>query len=175
MDTAPAAAPALARSRWDVIDLARGVAILAMIVYHFGWDLSFLQLIETNLIALPAWRWFARIIAGSFLFLSGIGLVLAHGHAIRWRPFLRRLATIGGAALLVTVATYFAFPDSFIFFGILHCIALSSILALPFLRAPVPVTLGVAAFVLAAPWIFTRARHSMRRHSTGSASAPPIR
>ena len=76
-----------------------------MIVYHSGWDLSFLQLIETNVVAMPAWRWFARIIAGSFLFLSGIGLVLAHGHEIRWRAFLRRLAIVGGAALLVTVAT----------------------------------------------------------------------
>jgi uncharacterized membrane protein len=147
--------PALLRHRWEAIDLARGIAILAMIVYHFGWDLSFLKLIELNVLALPVWRWFARAIAGSFLFLSGIGLVLAHGHAIRWRAFLRRLAIVGGAALLVTVATYFAFPDSFIFFGILHCIALSSVLALPFLRAPVALALAAAAFVLAGPWIFT--------------------
>ena len=156
MDTAPAAAPALARSRWDVIDLARGVAILAMIVYHFGWDLSF-----------PAAHRDKSYRA------AGMAVVCRASSQARscscqesgwsWRiatpsgggRFLRRLATIGGAALLVTIATYFAFPDSYIFFGILHCIALSSILALPFLRAPVPVTLGVAAFVLAAPWIFT--------------------
>jgi uncharacterized membrane protein len=155
VDNSPSHAPAIARSRWDAVDLARGFAILAMIVYHSGWDLSFLQLIETNVVAMPAWRWFARIIAGSFLFLSGIGLVLAHGHEIRWRAFIRRLAIVGGAALLVTVATWFAFPESFIFFGILHCIALSSVLALPFLRAPVAATIAVAAFVLAAPWLFT--------------------
>lgn len=135
--------------------MARGVAIVAMIIYHLGWDLSFLKLIETNLLALPAWRWFARIIAGSFLFLSGIGLVLAHGRGVRWRPYLRRLAIVGGAALLVTIATYFVFPQSFIFFGILHCIALSSILALPFLKASVVVTLATAAAVLAGPWMFT--------------------
>ncbi len=91
MDKPPLTAPALARRRWDVIDVARGVAILAMIVYHFGWDLSFLKLIETNVLAMPAWRWFARAIAGSFLFLSGIGLVLAHGRTIRWQRVLAAL------------------------------------------------------------------------------------
>jgi uncharacterized membrane protein len=151
----PASSPALERQRWDVIDLARGIAILAMIVYHFGWDLSFLDLIETNILALPSWRWFARIIAGSFLFLSGIGLVLAHARGVRWRAFWRRFGIVGGAALLVTGATYLAFPQSFIFFGILHCIALSSLLALPFLRAPVWLTLVAAIVVLAAPLVLT--------------------
>ena len=155
MDKPPLTAPTLARRRWDVIDVARGVAILAMILYHFGWDLSFLKLIETNVLAMPAWRWFARAIAGSFLFLSGIGLVLAHGQTIRWQPFWRRFGIVGGAALLVTAATWLAFPDSYIFFGILHCIALSSVLALPFLRAPMSVTLAVAVLVLAGPLIFT--------------------
>jgi len=141
--------------RWDALDVARGVAIAAMIVYHFSWDLSFLQLIETNILQVPAWRWFARAIAGSFLTLAGFGLVLAHARGFRARPFLRRLAKIGGAALAVTLATFFAFPQSFIFFGILHCIAASSVLALPFLRLHPGATLAAAVFCLAAPQIFT--------------------
>ncbi|MBZ6075047.1 DUF1624 domain-containing protein [Microvirga puerhi] len=144
-----------ARQRWDAIDVARGIAILAMIVYHFSWDLSFLKLIATDIVAVPAWRWFARCIAGSFLFLSGIGLVLAHLQGWRWKAFLRRLAKIGGAAIAITVATYFAFPQSFIFFGILHCIAASSVLALPFLRLRPALVLAATIFCFAAPWIFT--------------------
>ena len=107
-----------------------------MIVYHFSWDLSFLQLIATNILQVPAWRWFARGIAGSFLILAGFGLTLAHARGFRRAPFLRRLMKVGGAALAVTLVTYFAFPESYIFFGILHCIAVSSVLALPFLRLP---------------------------------------
>jgi uncharacterized membrane protein len=153
---APAVEPqAIASRRWDAIDVARGIAIAAMVVYHFSWDLSYLKLIETNIIVEPGWKWFARSIAGSFLILVGIGLALAHARGFRLRPFLRRLAKIGGAALAVTIATYFAFPESYIFFGILHCIALSSVLALFFLRAPWPLTLAAAVFCFAAPWLFT--------------------
>ncbi|WP_162820409.1 DUF1624 domain-containing protein [Microvirga calopogonii] len=141
--------------RWDAIDVARGLAIAAMIIYHFSWDLSFLQLIGTNILQIPAWRWFARGIAGSFLMLAGFGLVLAHAQGFRRNPFLKRLMRVGGAALAVTLATYFAFPESYIFFGILHCIAVSSVLALPFLRLHPVLTLGAAAFFLVGPWLFT--------------------
>lgn len=145
----------VAAQRWDAIDVARGLAILAMIVYHFSWDLSFLKLIETNIVQVPAWRWFARGIAGSFLLLAGIGLALAHAQGFRRLPFLKRLMKVGGAALAVTLVTFFAFPESYIFFGILHCIAVSSVLALPFLRVHPSLTLLVALFCLIAPAIFT--------------------
>lgn len=148
-------AKTIAFQRWDVIDVARGVAIAAMIVYHFSWDLSFLKLIATNILQEPTWRWFARGIAGTFLALAGLGLALGHAEGFRRAAFLRRLLKVGGAALAITLATFFAFPDSYIFFGILHCIAVSSVLALPFLGLrPAPV-LAAAALCLAAPWIFT--------------------
>ena len=144
-----------ASQRWDAIDVARGIAIAAMIVYHFSWDLSFLQLIGTNILQIPAWRWFARGIAGSFLALAGFGLALAHVQGFRRVPFLKRLMKVGGAALAVTLVTYFAFPESYIFFGILHCIAVSSALALPFLRLNPALTFVFAVFCLIAPWLFT--------------------
>lgn len=146
---------AAAFQRWDTIDVARGIAICAMIAYHFSWDLSFLNLIETDILQVPAWRWFARGIAASFLLLAGVGLALAHMQGFRRQAFLRRLAKISGAALLVTMATYFAFPESYIFFGILHCLAVSSVLALPFLRLPPALIALAAAFCFAAPWILT--------------------
>ena len=141
--------------RWPALDAARGLAIVAMVVYHFAWDLSFYQLIATDVVGHPAWQLFARSIAASFLALVGIGLVLGHQHGVRWRAFWRRLAVIAAAALAITVATRFAFPDEYIFFGILHCIAVSSLLALPFRRAPAIVLAGGAAFCFAAPRLFT--------------------
>jgi uncharacterized membrane protein len=143
--------------RWPALDAARGLAIAAMVVYHFAWDLSFFQLIATDVVGHPAWQLFARTIAASFLTLVGIGLTLGHQRRVRWRAFWRRLAVIAAAALAITAATWFAFPEDYIFFGILHCIALSSVLALPFLRTPAIVVVGAAAFCFAAPRLFTDA------------------
>ncbi len=142
--------PASSR-RLMLLDVARGAALVAMFVYHFTWDLRFFGLTDADVIGDPRWRWFARGIAATFLFLVGIGLVLAHGDGLRQGPFLRRLALIAGAAALVTVGTYAAMPDGTIWFGILHAIAASSVLALPFLGAPLPLVGAVAGLVFAAP------------------------
>jgi len=142
-------------ARWPALDAARGVAITAMVIYHLAWDLSFFRLIPTDIIGHPAWQFFARAIAASFLILVGISLVLAHDRGVRWRSFWRRLAVIATAALAITAVTWLAFPDDYIFFGILHCIALSSVLALPFVRAPVIVLVAGVVFCFAAPLLFT--------------------
>ncbi len=122
--------------RIAAIDAARGVALVAMAIYHFTWDLEFFGYAPPGTAAEGGWRIFARMIAGSFLFLVGFSLVLAHGKSIRWRSFAIRLAQVGVAALAITIATRFATPDRYIFFGILHCIAVSSVVGLLFLRMP---------------------------------------
>lgn len=150
----PDAAPvSRSRARIDALDAARGVALGAMAIYHATWDLGYLRLTPENYALTPAGRIAAHLIAGGFLVLVGIGLVLAHGGGVRRRAVLMRLLRIGGAALAVTAATYALFPGSYVFFGILHCIALSSVLALPFLFAPVAVTALCAAVVMAAPHV----------------------
>lgn len=134
--------------RIPAVDAARGVALVAMAVYHFTWDLGFFGFIELQAGIDPAWRLFAKVIAAAFLLLVGVSLVLATRHGLRPGPFLRRLGMVTLAALGITLATWFATPDSFIFFGILHCIAVSTVLALPLLRAPLW-WLGLVAILIA--------------------------
>lgn len=139
------------RGRFQWLDTLRGAALIAMASYHFMWDLADFGYLDA---AFPSTGWprlYARAIASTFLFLAGFSLVLAHGRGIRWPNFWKRFAIIVGAALLVTVGTYFAIPQGFIFFGILHEIALASLIGLLFLRIPWPVTVVVAAAVIAAP------------------------
>jgi uncharacterized membrane protein len=104
-----------------------------------------------GLTAFGGWKIYARCIASTFLFLVGVSLVLAHGRGIRWNGFWKRLARVAVAAAAITLVTRIATPDSFIFFGILHQIALASVLGLLFLRLPALLTLAIAALVIAAP------------------------
>ncbi|MGF3023669.1 DUF1624 domain-containing protein [Methylobacterium aquaticum] len=144
--------PAAPVRRLAVVDLARGVALLAMALYHLTWDLGFLRLSPENVALSPAGRAAAHGIAGSFLVLVGVSLVLARGRrAGWWRPYLMRLGRIALAAAAISLATAWLFPESWIFFGILHCIALSSVLALPALAAPLPLVGLSAALVFAGP------------------------
>ena len=139
------------KTRLEAIDLARGLALVAMAIYHFAWDLEFFGYAERGMTAMTGWRLFARSIASSFLFLVGFSLVLAHARGIRWRSFRKRLVMVAAAALAISTATYLAVPSDFIFFGILHQIALASLLGLAFLRLPVWLVILVAIAVIAAP------------------------
>lgn len=138
--------------RLAAIDILRGVAVVGMVVYHFSWDLWSNGLIAADVIGDPAWKAFARTVAGTFIALVGFNLVLAHRDGFRRAMFLRRLAIIAGAAVLVSIGTWFFMGDNFVYFGILHCIAVSSVLALPFLRVPPLATAIVAAACIAAPF-----------------------
>lgn len=142
---------AISPPRWPVIDAARGVALLAMFVFHIGWDLSFFGLAPQTLETDPRFHAFGHAIAAAFIGLAGVGLTLASRHGVDWRKALRRIAMIGAAALGVTVATYFIFPDSYIFFGILHLIAVAGLLCLPFIAAPSWLVALVAVIALVLP------------------------
>ncbi|MGL4281133.1 MAG: heparan-alpha-glucosaminide N-acetyltransferase [Albidovulum sp.] len=136
------------RRRIPALDIARTVALIAMAIYHFTFDLEMFGYLAPGTSVSGGWAIFARMVAGSFLFLVGVSLYLGHGDGIRWRPFLRRLAMIAGAAALITAGTRYAMPDNYIFFGILHSITAASLLGLLFLRLPAPITLAAAALVV---------------------------
>ena len=54
------------------IDLVRGISILAMITFHFAFDLMYFGFAKSDLIYQPDWRLFERMIAFSFLFIAGL-------------------------------------------------------------------------------------------------------
>jgi len=138
--TAPAFV-AIAPSRIPALDAMRGAAICAMIVYHFAFDLNWFRVFAADFNHDWGWLLFRALIVTAFLLLVGVSLVVAQRAGISRTRFWKRIALIAGCALLVTVGSYAVFPRSFITFGILHCIAVSSILAWPLVRYPVAATI----------------------------------
>lgn len=142
------------RPRIILIDLARAAALLGMGVFHFGYDLEIFGWLAPGTMVSGFFWWLARIVAGSFIFIAGVSLWLAHGRRFRPRAFWRRLIRVAAAALLITGATAIAVPEITIFYGILHSIAVSSLVAILFLRAPLWLMIAVAGVVFALPWFW---------------------
>ncbi|MCB1534422.1 MAG: DUF1624 domain-containing protein, partial [Rhodoblastus sp.] len=144
-----------AGGRIPALDVARGAALVAMFAYHLVWDFAHFGYMDARTPFSPDMRLFSHVIASSFLFISGLSLALARRRPFDWRVYWMRLALIAGAAALVTAASWLLFPDALIFFGILHCIAAASLLALPFLFLPWPAALAGGALAAALPQFVT--------------------
>jgi uncharacterized membrane protein len=131
-------------------DLARAIALIGMAIFHFTFDLQNFGFIAPGTIFTPEWEAFGRTVAGSFVFLAGVSLVLAHGRGLRARPFLTRLAKLIAAAALVSIATYLMMPEVFIYYGILHSIAVNSLIGALLIRLP---WAALAALGVAIVWV----------------------
>jgi uncharacterized membrane protein len=141
-------------ARLPLVDLLRGGALWAMVVFHLTWDLANFGWIDAEIAYAPGFRWFGHAIAVSFLTLAGVSLVLARrfrGPLGRSGAFWRRWGMIVAAAAAISATSYALFPATPIFFGILHCIALASLLALPFVEAPPVAPLALGVLCLLAP------------------------
>ena len=115
--------------RFDSIDALRGGAIVWMTVYHFCFDLNHFGWLRQNFYADPFWTWQRTAIVSLFLFCAGLGQAVAAEQGQGWPRFWKRWAQIAGCALLVTAGSYWMYPKSFIYFGVLHGIAVMLIIA----------------------------------------------
>ena len=149
--TPPSPASATPAPRLDLVDAARGVAIVAMIVYHFCFDLTYYHWAAWPMLDDARWIAARSSIVTMFLFVTGVSLALRDDRERRagstgWLEsgFLRRWAQVAGAAALVTVGSGLLFPATFIYFGVLHFVAVAWLLCR---RAP---RLGAGSMALGA-------------------------
>ena len=109
--------------RFTALDALRGVAIVWMTIYHFCFDLNHFGYLKQDFYADPFWTWQRTAIVSLFLFTAGVGQAIAVEQGQGWRRFWRRWALVAGAALLVSAGSYVMYPQSFIYFGVLHGMA----------------------------------------------------
>lgn len=111
------------RLRFDRLDVLRAVAIVWMAAYHFCYDLNHFGFIRQNFYTDPFWTTQRTAIVSLFLFCAGLGQAVAWQQGQGWLRFWRRWGQVAGCALLVSAGSYLMFPRSFIYFGVLHGIA----------------------------------------------------
>jgi uncharacterized membrane protein len=110
--------------RLDAIDALRGLAMVWMTAFHFCFDLNHFGHIRQDFYNDPLWTWQRTCILGLFLFTAGLGQAVAMRQGQGGPRFWRRWAQVAACALLVTAGSYAMYPQSFIYFGTLHGIAL---------------------------------------------------
>lgn len=130
--------------RFPVIDAARGCAIILMVFYHLMFDLDYFGQVNIDFNHDPRWLSARGFIVSSFLLLVGISLQLTYiknsavsASAPSMSTFfhsrsLRRFGLLILCASLISLSSYLMYPNSFIFFGILHFITVASLLGLFF-------------------------------------------
>ena len=129
------------------IDIFRGWAILLMVIFHFSYDVHYFNIIDFKIQSNTFFIWFRFLIVSMFLLTVGMSLKLAHQHKINWSNLKQRALHLGIASLLVTISSYIIFPNTWIYFGILHFILVSSFMVLPLLNHPyLSLTIAITSF-----------------------------
>ncbi len=142
--------------RLEVIDALRGAAIVWMTMFHFCFDLNHAGFIRQNFYADPFWTWQRTAIVSLFLFCAGMGQSAAVAQEQSWARFWRRWSQVAACALLVTLGSLWMFPQSFIYFGVLHGMALMLLLlrwVAPWARRNLPIVIGIGALLIAAKFL----------------------
>ena len=142
-------------SRFWEVDVARGIAIVMVVLYHLMYDLDNLggYRIESTS---GFWKVFADASAFAFVFLAGLSLSLSYVRASAGQrsnrelfgKYLRRGTRIFSYGMLITFV-FWALSFGSVIFGILHLIGLSIVLAYPYMKLRLPnLILGLSVVAL---------------------------
>ncbi|WP_085315972.1 heparan-alpha-glucosaminide N-acetyltransferase [Derxia lacustris] len=132
-------------NRVDAVDALRGLAVAMMVAYHFCYDLGMFGLARwstADMVTQAGWIGWRTAIVSMFLTLVGVSMALRRARGVDARGFWLRWLKIAGAAALVSLGSWVMFGPRFIYFGVLHFVAVALLL----LRASSG--LGVAANAL---------------------------
>jgi len=152
MPSASHTAPSSSANRYVAVDALRGFAMVWMTVFHFCFDLQHAGYLQANFYADPFWTVQRIVIVSLFVFCAGLGQAIAVHQGQSWARFWRRWRQIASCALLVSVGSWFMFPGSYIYFGILHGVALMLIVVRLASGAGSWLWL-MGALALALPWL----------------------
>ena len=134
--------------RIDELDSLRATALVMMLISNFVSDLDYFGIMEV--VKGDKWWWLARVNGVSICFYIGISYFLAHQKEYDFMITFKRTQRLIFWAFAITLVTYFFAPDAYVRFGVLHLLALASIVAFPVARKPL-YAFGIGVFLLVIP------------------------
>lgn len=134
----------LLNNRIFSIDVLRTFAIVLMVIFHFIYDLKFFGYVDWNTPDGQGWRTFRHVILSSFFICLGASLHLSYHKVMNWRKFNKRLIQILASALAISLVSLVMVPANYIYFGVLHFIAVASVVCIFFANKPlISLTIGL--------------------------------
>ena len=134
--------------RIDELDSLRATALALMLILNFVTDLNHFGIMNTE--TGDQWWWMARIAASLFVGISGVSYFLAHRLEYDFTKTSGRTQRLIFWAFVITIITYIFEPSAYVRFGVLHLLALASIVAFPVARKP-EFALGIGLILLIIP------------------------
>ena len=134
--------------RIDELDSLRAIALVMMLILNFVTDLNHFGIMNTE--TGDQWWWMARIAASLFVGISGVSYFLAHRQEYDFTKTSGRTKRLIFWAFVITIITYIFEPSAYVRFGVLHLLALASIVAFPVARKP-EFALGIGLILLIIP------------------------
>jgi uncharacterized membrane protein len=129
--TAATAARTPTRPRIERLDALRGTAVVWMAAFHFCFDLNYFRLLAPMQAFTrdPFWTTQRACIVTLFMFCAGLSQAVALQSGLGWPRFWKRWVQVAACALLVSAGSAWMFPQSFIYFGVLHGLAVMLVLS----------------------------------------------
>lgn len=130
------------------IDLLRGLAIVLMVIFHFGYDLTVFNWANFNTSKDIEWITFRAVIVSGFLLAVGMSSYLAYQKPVRIKKLAKAVGKLFIVSVFITMASLLMHPTAWVYFGIIHFITVALPISVLFVRTPyVALLIGCACIV----------------------------
>jgi uncharacterized membrane protein len=136
------------------IDLLRGIAIILMVMFHFGYDLTMFGWAYFSTSEDIEWRVFRTIIVSGFLLAVGMSSYLAYQKSINKKKLAKTVGKLFVVSLIITIGSVLLDPRTWVYFGIIHFITVALPISVLFVRAP-NIALVIGTLSIAGYWTGT--------------------
>jgi uncharacterized membrane protein len=130
------------------IDLLRGLAIVLMVIFHFGYDLTIFGWADFSTSKDIEWIIFRAVIVSSFLLAVGMSSYSAYQKSINKSKLIKAVSKLFAVSMFITLSSFFMHPNAWVYFGIIHFVTVALPISVLFVRAPyIALIIGISCFV----------------------------